>query len=456
MPRLEYLRRLWVLMATVFLDMMGYLLVLPLLPFYAKEMNAPDWMVGVLLSSFAVAQLTTAPLWGWLSDHVGRRPVILGSLVMSMLAFMLFGVAQTVWVLLLSRLFQGMGGGTIGVVQAYVSDTVPPKARTEALGWVTVATSVGVMLGPGLGSWSIQFGTWAPGFLAAGLCLVNLVFAWFLLPEAQHHEGEEDEPDAQTVAAPETGAAPRPRTRRETAADLLGNLGQLKGAFLRIAQNPGSPQARLIWIYALSMMGFMAMNGVMVLYLERVFGFVEENIGYFYVFVGAVSFLMRGLLLGPIVNRLGETKTLRVGAVAILLSYFLIPLTSNEGLRTWMHDLLPASFSTFVADLILLAPAMMLIPVGTALLFPATTSLVSQKSSRRETGQTLGVQQAFGGVARVLGPLWATAVFQFVAIDSPFWINVGLMVLVVVLTLRVREEEPAEEHLPVGKALEAE
>jgi MFS family permease len=150
-PR-DFIRRLWVLMLTVFVDMIGFLIVLPLLPFYAEKLGADPFLVGALVSIFALAQLAAAPLWGRLSDRYGRRPAILGGLLISAVSYVLFESAGTVWVLFLSRLVQGGGAGTVGVVQAYVSDVVPAKDRAKALGWLTVASSAGVMIGPAIGS----------------------------------------------------------------------------------------------------------------------------------------------------------------------------------------------------------------------------------------------------------------------------------------------------------------
>lgn len=442
MGKLDYLRRLGVLMFTVFVDMMGALIIVPLLPYYAKEMGASDSVVGVLIAAFALAQLTTAPLWGRLSDHYGRRPAILVSLIISAGAFVLFGLAETVFTLLLSRLIQGVGGGTIGVVQAYVSDAVPPKVRTQALSWVTVATSAGVMLGPAVGSFTIRWGEAAPGFVAAGLCLLNLVFAGLYLGEAQEHE--EDEP----------AAAEKEEPRQRT---------PLRESIVRIMRHPGARVSRLIWIYAVTMMAFMAMNGVIVLYLERVFEVTEEYIGWFYVYVGGVSLIMRAILVGPVVNRFGEVRTVRIGAASLLLGFLSIPLVGFMGSPEVSHvpvlGYLGSLELSQVQHYLLLAPAVMLIPVGTSLLFPATTSMVSQLSPRRETGQSLGVQQAFGGVSRVSGPLWSTAVFQVVAEDTPFWLCAGLMLVVLGISLRldrVREEQAERILADLGEASSAE
>ncbi len=402
-----FIGRLWVLMATVFVDMIGFLIVLPLLPFYAEKLGASPFKVGALVSTFALAQLASAPLWGKLSDRYGRRPMILGGLIVSAAAFTIFEVADSVWLLFLSRFVQGAGGGTTAVVQAYVSDSVGPEDRAKALGWLTAATSAGVMIGPAIGSLAAAMGTVPPGFLAAGLCLLNLLFAARWLPESARERSEE-------------GAA-RPRL-------------STRGALLAVLRHPGSLVSRLVWIYAFGMMAFMAMNGVFALYLERVFGVTEQTIGWFYVFVGGVSLVMRALVLGPAVRRFGEVRVLRMGTLSLAAGLAAIPLA-----RT-----IPE-----------LGFAVVLVPVGTAFLFPATTSMVASHAPERQTGLLLGVQQAFGGVSRMIGPLWAGAFFQGVGIRSPFWLAAGLMLAIRFLAGTVPDEKgaaSAQAAAPVAAA----
>lgn len=401
-PDRHLVARLWVIMITSFVDMVGFLVVLPLLPFYAQRFGASPSIIGYLVGVFAIAQLATAPFWGRLSDRFGRRPVILGGIAASAAAFVLFALADSVAALLLSRLVQGAAGGTIGVIQAYVTDRASHDEGAKALGWVTAATSAGVMLGPALGSLAVRFGESAPGFIAAGLCVLNFAFAWRWLTEPAA------EPDAEDAAT----AASGPATVHGVA---------IWRSFADVLLHPSGPVASLIWIYALAMMAFMSMNGVLALYLDAVFGITEETIGYFYVFVGAVSLVMRAAALGPIVDRLGTVRTLRLGVLSIGLGLAAIPLPQT----LWGFGL-----------------AVMLIPIGTALLFPATTSLVSRRARRRQTGQTLGVQQTFGGISRGVGPAWAGLLFQHLGVASPFWVAAGLVVLVGLLALRVTPDEP--------------
>jgi multidrug resistance protein len=391
MPASSPLRRIWILMATVFVDMLGFLMVLPLLPFYAERLGASPTMIGALISTFALAQLITAPLWGRLSDRYGRRPIIIGALLASAVAYSVFAVANTVWLLLLSRLIQGAGGGTVGVVQAYVADAVEPDERSKALGWLTAATSAGVMIGPGIASLSAAWGPSAPGFVAAALCLANAVSAWLWLPESAEHvrRGEK----------------------------LEGTRSPISKAVWAVVKAPREGAAPLIWIYAMGMMAFMAMNGILALFLGRQHGVTEQTIGLFYMYVGAISLVMRGALLGPTIRWLGEARVMRVGITCLMLGYVLMPLT---------HSVLQ------------LALVAILVPIGTALLFPATTSLVSRFAPAAEIGQTMGVQQAFGGFSRLVGPLWAGVAFQYVGIAAPFWLSAALMAGVLLFALSLR------------------
>jgi MFS family permease len=372
------LARLAVLMATGCLDMMGMLMVLPLVPFYAKRMGASDTMVGVLAGSHAFAMLLTAPVWGRLSDRFGRRPSILLGLVASGIAFLVFAVTNNLWVLLLSRLFQGAGAGTIGVVQAYISDTVEPGQRAKALGWFTAATSAGVMIGPVIGSLASRIGPHAPGFIAAGLALLNVTAAFWLLPEP-------------------------PRTTS------LSVRRHLRHAIADIFRHPLTPAHRMIWIYTAGMMAFMAMNGILALFLQRRFGVTTSTIGYFYLYVGGIGLLMRGGVLGRLVDKLGDVRVLRLGALSIALGQALVPFARNVPV---------------------LVALMALVPIGTAMLFPATTAQVSRHAPAGHVGEFMGLQQLMGGVSRVLAPVWAGAAFQHLGIDWPFWIAATLMTAV--------------------------
>ncbi len=416
------LQQLWVLMTTAFIDQIGFLMIAPLLPFYAKQLGARPWMIGALFASFSLAQLLSAPYWGRFSDRYGRRPMLLIGLLSSAVAFVLFGMANNIWLLFASRLVQGAGGGTTGVAQAYISDSLPPEERAKGLGWLSAATNLGVMIGPTLGSSLTHYSNRAPGFFAAGLCLVNIVFTWYWLPETRVRE-----------AAPAEGEAPRPRR-------------SLRSAMEEVLTHPTAPVSSLVWVYAIGMMAFTAMSAMLALYLGDRFGVTKETIGWFYLYVGAVSVVMRAILLGPIVRRYGELAVLRIGTFAMVLGFAMFPLARPCGDPFWGWTWGPCGYWAlgFVA---------LFVPIGTALLFPATTALVSRRSSSAETGQIMGVQQAFGGVCKVLGPLWAGWAYGNLGIRSPFWISALLMIGVSFLTHRLSDEEGRLKPQPVREAL---
>jgi MFS family permease len=383
------MRKISVLIGIGFVDMLGFAMVFPLLPFYALRLNAPAWVIGWMIASFSIAQLASAPLWGRVSDRFGRRPALMVGLGASGVAFIVFGFATSIWMLFLSRLIQGAGGGTTGVAQAYIGDAVEPGHRTKALGWLSAATSAGVMIGPALGSLATNLGHEVPGLMAAALCFANVGLAWRWLPETSpaHH--------ASTAS---------PSARRPVQAVLW-----------EVLRHPTKPIPQLIWIYAIGMLGFMSMTGVLALYLERAFGITETTIGLFFVYTGAVGVIMRAVILGRITDALGETRVMRLGAVSLALGLALVPLPH----AVW-----------------LLAIVIALVPIGTALLFPATTSLVTHLAPDAERGQVLGVAQTFGGIARVIAPVWATAAFQAFGIEVPFYVAGAVVGVVAVMALR--------------------
>jgi len=386
-----------VLMVTAFVDMLGFAMIFPLLPFYALDLGASPKVIGLLISSFSVAQLATAPLWGRVSDRFGRRPVLIVGLAAAGVAFIVFGFANSIWLLLLSRTVQGAGGGTTGVVQAYVSDSTDPGQRAKGLGWISAATSTGVMIGPVLGSAAAHFGRAAPGLIAAGLCFLNVVFAWRYLPESR----------------PKIGQAKR----------------KVRAALWHVLRHPLEPQARLIWIYATAMGAFTAMTSVLALFLNNRFGVTERTIGLVFVYVGSVAVVMRAVVLGIVVDRFGEVRVMRAGILIFLTGLLLYTV--------------PHAIWT-------LALVIPLVPIGQALMFPTVTALSSHRSDPKELGQMMGVQQAFGGAARVVGPLWSTWVYEQFGPGDPFLVAAAIMLVVAGMAMRVPIAPQAQPEAAAG------
>lgn len=387
-------------MITAFMDMVGLLMVIPLLPFYAVELGGAGLVVGVLISSYAVAQLISAPLWGRVSDRHGRRPALLIGLCFSVVAYIIFSYATSIWLLLLSRVVQGAGGGTVGVIQAYVADASEPDQRARSLGWISASTNLGVAIGPVLGSMTYAWGREAPGLVAAGLCVINIIFAWRFLRES--HDV--------TVLRPE-GV----RERRSGEA-LWG-----------VVKHSGEPASRLIWIYAIAMGSFQAMTAILALFLAFRFGVTEKTIGFFFMYIGVISVLTRAGILGPLVDRVGEARLSRLGIVLLSVGLAAIPFT---------HTYLP------------LALAVALVPLGTAFTFPCLTSLLSRIIERHERGLYMGVQQTFGGVARVIGPLWAGWAYDHLGVGVPFWTAAILVAGTLLLGTGMEEYTRSKESAP--------
>src|SRR6266480_3848112 len=299
------MKRLSVLMAVAFVDMMGLMIIWPLLPLYANNLGASATVVGLLAASFPVAQLVASPVWGYVSDRYGRRPALLVGLGASAFAYVVFGFAHTVWLLFVSRFVQGLGGGTTGVVQAYVAD-------------------------------------------------------------------------------------------------------------------PTRPISLLIWIYALAMLAFNALPPIFSLYLHDRFAITADQIGFFFMVFGAVGVLMRTAPVGWFNAKLGEVRTMQVGTLLLLAGFILVPLAPT---------------------LTLFVCAQILLPLGTALLFPANSALVSHRAHHDEIGLTLGVQQTYRGLAAIVGPVYAGGAYQSLGQHIPFFISAAIIVVVAYLTLRIPEQD---------------
>jgi MFS family permease len=393
--RNDQFRRLGVLIAIAFVDMVGFMLVLPLLPFYALDLHATPFQIGLIYSAFSIAQIMSAPVWGRVSDRYGRRPALLIGLLAAAAAYVVFGFADSLWLLFTSRFVQGAGGGTTGVAQAYVADTVEPSQRARALGWLSSATAAAMVIGPVIGTLGGRLGQRAPGLLAAALCLANAAFAYYWLPESRRKDG--------------SGAH----------AAVQKPLWQPGWQAIR---HPTRPVARLLWIYGVGMLAFSSLTAVLPLFLNAEFHVTERTFGYFLTYFGVLSIIMRVILLGPIVERVGELWTMRLGCLSLIVGCAAYPLVSD--LR------------------VLAAVVMPLVPIGTALLFPSTTALLSGRTAKNELGTVMGVAQTFAGLARVAAPLMATAAFQNLGHPAPFFIAGGIVALVGLLAFRVEVQPP--------------
>ncbi len=400
LPRIP--RRLLVLMLCAFLDMVGLLMIVPLLPFYVQRLGeggveiggttlGEGTLVGIVAAAFTLAQLISAPFWGRFSDRRGRRPALLAALAASSVAYLVFGFAEALPLLLLSRLVQGAGGGTVGVIQAYVADTTEPAQRARALGWLSASTNLGVALGPVLGSWAVtrghQLDAWrgggelwahaAPGILAAVMCLITMVVTFFFLVEPAAHRSTDGKP-------------------RVPIGTALGT----------VVRHPLQVTSRLILTYAIAIGAFSGVTTVLALYLEKRFAIDERTIGYFFLYIGAIAVFTRTLALGPLVDKLGEARLSRIGIVTLSLGILGLP---------------------FANGLASLAVTVAMIPLGTAFTFPCVTALLSRVIPGSERGLYMGMQQTFGGLARIAAPLLYGHSFDAYGISTPFFLSAAFV-----------------------------
>jgi MFS family permease len=383
-----------VLIVTNFVDMVGLLMIIPLMPFYAREMGGGALIVAILMASFTAAQLLSAPWWGRFSDRYGRRPALLIGLSASCMAYVVFAFASSIWLLLLSRIVQGAGGGTVGVIQAYVADSVEPENRAKALGWLSAATNVGVAIGPAIGSAALQLGSRGPGLAAASLCLVNIYFAWKFLRESRDMTEAHDK---------------KPRASRTVIAHVI--------------THPAEAAPRLIWIYAIAMGAFSGLMAILALFLADKFGVGKDKIWIFYTYVGAISVIARAGILGRLVDRYGEAYLSRIGLTLLATGLATLPLSRGY---------------------VSLAISIALIPLGTAFTFPCVTSMLSRVISSRERGLYMGVQQTFGGLARVLVPLWAGFSYDHFGKSVPLYTSAVLVIGVIALGYGIDDGRKAE------------
>lgn len=364
---------LGIVFSTVLIDLIGFGIVIPLVPLYAERFGASVLEIGLLTASYALMQLIFAPVWGRVSDRFGRRPVILGSLLGSATAWLMFGFAGALWMLFLARILDGISGASYAAAQAYVADITTDEERVRGMGLIGAAFGLGFIIGPGIGGALGAIDARVPFVFAALLALGNFALAWKRLPESRvpgSHEGA--------------------RQSRWTA--LLRAVGSREFG-------------PLIWISFLGSLGFVGMESVFALFGNRQFGFGLTATGLVFVFIGVFAAIVQGGLVHRLTDRLGEWPVLRGG----------LWLTAASLILLGINDQLWALF-----------PILAMLALGSGLTFPTITALVSQRASAGDQGGMLGVLASAGGLARLVAPIAATALFQEVGIGSPLVIG-GLL-----------------------------
>lgn len=386
---------------TILLDLIGFGMILPLLPFYAQELHASPFEIGLLFSSYSLAQLLFAPLLGRLSDRVGRRPVLLASIAGGAASYLLFALAPTYGVLLLARTLSGLAAANYAIAQAYMADVSAPEERSKAMGLVGAAFGLGFVLGPALGGLLAHAGAWSGlghrivPLTAAALSGVNLVIALFGLPESLS-----------------------PELRRGAAARGGSWLGL---SDLRTVAR-GGPLRGLMVLFFLVMFCFSIMETTLALFCQERFGFGVRETSWLFVFVGIVLVVVQGGLLGRLVRRFGERSLILSGIVLMALGLVLLPLT-------------PAG-----SKLGILLLSLLLLAVGQGVHNPSSLGLLSRLTDERSQGGTIGISRSFGALARTLGPAVGTWIFGAFGSGWPFWTAGGLMLVALLVAVGVLRE----------------
>ena len=380
---------------TVFLDLVGFGMILPLLPFYASTFGASAFEIGLLFASYSLAQFVCSPLWGRLSDRIGRRPPLLFSIVLSCVAYLVLAAAPTLALVFAARLLAGAAAANYTIAQAFVADVTTPDDRAKAMGWLGAAFGLGFVIGPALGGGASYFGETAVPLVAAALAAVNFVFVWRVVPETRTPDSEKKSiPKVRTVLA----RSPR----------LLP----------------------LMALYGVVIFGFSAMEATLALLCEERLDFGIRETSMLFVFVGLVMALIQGGLIGRLVARFGENRLLVAGLLS--MSAGLLSLTKVDSLAV-------------------LLPAATLLAIGSALYNPSAFSLMSQLAPVEAQGSVLGVARSLGALARVFGPIWGGWAFHQLGVTSPFMSGGILLALMIPGALWMTRRRASAPVVAIGE-----
>jgi DHA1 family tetracycline resistance protein-like MFS transporter len=378
-----------IIFITVFIDLVGFGIVIPVLPLYAQKYGASETVVGLILAIYSVMQFVFAPILGKLSDRIGRRPVLFVSLIGTAIGFLTMGIANTLWLLFVGRIIDGITGGNISTAQAYIADVTPPEKRSSAMGLIGAAFGLGFIFGPFLGGVLSLFSLAAPFYFAAGLAAVNAVALYFLLPESLSEEN-------------------RNRAGRASIAQIFKESGswQLGAVFAT---------------YFFATVAFAMLTATYTLFSFQRFGLDAIHNGYIFASQGVIGVLIQGVLLGRLVKAFGEKLLAATGTFLLAVSMLALPIANS------ITTLLLASAG---------------IAIGNSFATPVLNGLASKSVSGAWQGRVLGVLQSVASLARIIGPalggflltIDATKDISFYG-RTPFWAGAGIMVIAFGLAL---------------------
>ena len=393
-------RRLGVIFLTVLIDLIGFGIILPILPYYAQRFGVQGVGFGTLVFAFSAMQFLATALLGWLSDRVGRRPIILTTTIFNAAGYLLFAFAGSYPILLVARLISGFAGGNISAAQAYIADITPAAERSKGMGMLGAAFGLGFTLGPAVGGLAAHYGgSAAPGLVAAGLSLLNFVSAYFILPESLGLEH---------------------RSQRE-----LWDFGHVGEAF-------DSPRLRpLMVVWGLAPFAFSGYTVALPLFAGAAFGWRERELGLFFAVVGLTAAVVQGFLFGKLARRVGDRALVILGMFGMALAIGVVPfLPSGQALYGW----------TFV------------LAFSNSVFAPAATGLVSVYASPTEQGSILGAAQSVAALGRMGGPLAVGWAYDALGNRTAFLAAGAVMLIAGLVSLRLERVSPAMATGPASDA----
>jgi predicted MFS family arabinose efflux permease len=385
----------------VFIDVLGLTLIIPILPAYAQAYGASDLTVGLLLSSFAVCQFFASPVLGRLSDSLGRKPVLIASQVGMIGSYLVLGFARTLWMVFLGRIIAGITAGNLSIAQAYISDVTKPEERTRTYGLIGVAFGTGFMFGPPIaGVLSSRIHPSAPFFAAAAVSTLSATVTALLLPHRK--------------PAPQANAVRRSR------------IGQITELFAR-----PEPRRRLVEFFVFQLAFSMLMGGGFTLFLQHLFAFNTEQIGYMFLYSGVIGAIIQGGLVGRLAKRLGEEKLAVLGFATAALGHVFLGLSAG---RLWLL-LLMTGIGQF----------------GLGVIRPALTTLLTKAVGPSEQGKALGVSTSLTSIAQIICPIIAASLIHAGYLTG-YGVTVAAFAALGALLVLQRSPTVAVTATPEGKA----
>lgn len=390
---------LFIVFITVFIDLMGFGIVIPLLPLYGQKYQPSPVVFGLLMAVYSLMQFLALPVLGRLSDRFGRRPILVLSLAGTVAGYLLFALQNSLGLLFLSRIVGGVMGGNVATAQAVIADVTKPEDRAKGMGLIGAAFGLGFILGPAIGGVALSFGESVPGFFAAGLSAVALAVAAMILPETW------------------------PKERRETKVASHRDWFSLH----RLVAALRHPQIGLVMVmFFLTTFAFANFEATFALLLNHRFKLDALQVTHLFVFVGVLAAFVQGGLVGRLVKRYGERRLAFTGILLLLPAYLAV---------------------TAVAAIPPLLGVLVFLALGAGLVGPSLSSLVSRLSSSEEQGGVLGVYQSLSSLARILGPFFGVFAFEKFGADTPYFTAAGVSCLALGIAALLLSRTPAPADL---------